>query len=689
MEPPRLLAGVTLLYWGAMTGELVVALIMAVILEGKNWVKWNWDFDDSAYLKAFHVSLGLVGFVLFLVWMGEVDQDSLYNVNKWFPVCLLPVELAQRYGRSRSMKLNTFFYFARRRMKQDMKEGRPVEYEVLNTGYPYILLTIVVASCSERMDVFIHIAMLVLVAVIFMTAGVRRGLSWKRLIWVAPIMMGSIAYLQLELANIYKSYMGRGDGGLGKVGRGSSAFYSDLGQLGDVKQSADIQWRMWGDKVPEYLRMSNFNKCYGVGWSYEFKAEKEGFETMNAAFDSGAGIDVGANGEGVYVFRNEHQELLDSSDNEKAIVRLRGMGDSLRSRGTVSEQSVVPSIGGLFAVSDMAGSDVIPAVHPLGVLQLSNRKAVIDYRLWGADVNLLDRAPDAMDLQVSTINADDVMKLSREIGLSSYSSADEKVEAIRQFFFSNFTYSLYMDMPEVDVRGNDLQRFMHGVRKGHCEYFATTAALLLREQGVPARYCVGYVARERDGDTWIMRGTHAHAWCSVWIDGVWETVDLTPPDWLSAENDHQGADWSQGMRDWFHNIKQDFLMWRTDEENKSFVGMIFWGLGAILLGWVAYRLFKAKELDVVSDGKLPDYYGYEISAELVMLEGGLTEVIGARPVSRTYQQWVHSGEGKLDKQLFAKLKELVSLHEESRFGGYDRTQQIGELVDKVKLKLKM
>ena len=55
-------------------------------------------------------------------------------------------------------------------------------------------------------------------------------------------------------------------------------------------------------------------------------------------------------------------------------------------------------------------------------------------------------------------------------------------------------------------------------KAGHCEYFATATVLLLREVGVRARYVTGYAVPEsaREGDNYIIRERHAHAWALVY-----------------------------------------------------------------------------------------------------------------------------------------------------------------------------
>ena len=87
--------------------------------------------------------------------------------------------------------------------------------------------------------------------------------------------------------------------------------------------------------------------------------------------------------------------------------------------------------------------------------------------------------------------------------------------------------------------------FFFDNRRGYCEHFATTAALLFRLYGYPARYAVGYVAddftRQADGAYQaVLTDREAHAWVEVFADGAWTPVEATPPGAVveaPAEND--------------------------------------------------------------------------------------------------------------------------------------------------------
>ena len=77
---------------------------------------------------------------------------------------------------------------------------------------------------------------------------------------------------------------------------------------------------------------------------------------------------------------------------------------------------------------------------------------------------------------------------------------------------------------------NPLQDFLERSQAGHCEYFASAMALMLRARGIPARVVNGY----RLGP-WIPEGGYfrvsqneAHSWVEYWSEGRWFTSDPTP-----------------------------------------------------------------------------------------------------------------------------------------------------------------
>ncbi|MGI8708856.1 MAG: transglutaminase TgpA family protein [Actinomycetota bacterium] len=75
-----------------------------------------------------------------------------------------------------------------------------------------------------------------------------------------------------------------------------------------------------------------------------------------------------------------------------------------------------------------------------------------------------------------------------------------------------------------------LTEFLTEVRTGYCQQFATAFALLARSLGYPARVSVGFLPGTKESEgTWVVRGTHAHAWPEVYFeDAGWVAFEPTP-----------------------------------------------------------------------------------------------------------------------------------------------------------------
>lgn len=110
---------------------------------------------------------------------------------------------------------------------------------------------------------------------------------------------------------------------------------------------------------------------------------------------------------------------------------------------------------------------------------------------------------------------------------------EAKVEAIVAHLRREFRYSRSFERRGADT----LLDFLLRDRRGHCEYFATAAALLARAAGVPARAVAGYRVSEENtlGGYWVVRERNAHAWAEVHLPGRgFVTVDATPEDPLAG-----------------------------------------------------------------------------------------------------------------------------------------------------------
>ena len=105
-----------------------------------------------------------------------------------------------------------------------------------------------------------------------------------------------------------------------------------------------------------------------------------------------------------------------------------------------------------------------------------------------------------------------------------------QAENILNYLKSEFGYTLEM---EGTAEETPLDHFLFTRKKGHCEYFATAMAILLRVTGIPSRIVNGFTGEEWNdlGDYMIIRQKHAHSWVEAYLPGKgWTVYDPTPPD---------------------------------------------------------------------------------------------------------------------------------------------------------------
>ncbi|MBV9211991.1 MAG: transglutaminase domain-containing protein, partial [Acidobacteria bacterium] len=104
----------------------------------------------------------------------------------------------------------------------------------------------------------------------------------------------------------------------------------------------------------------------------------------------------------------------------------------------------------------------------------------------------------------------------------------DQARAIESYLQTEFGYTL-----DLKAGGNDpLSDFLFRVREGHCEYFATAMAVMLRTQGIATRVINGFQTGTYNdaADAYIVTQREAHSWVEVYFPetGSWVTFDPTP-----------------------------------------------------------------------------------------------------------------------------------------------------------------
>jgi len=126
-----------------------------------------------------------------------------------------------------------------------------------------------------------------------------------------------------------------------------------------------------------------------------------------------------------------------------------------------------------------------------------------------------------------------IMKLAEEVTASAPTNYDKAV-ALEQYLRTRFGYTL--ELPRSPQR-DPLAYFLFERKKGHCEYFASSMAVMLRTLHIPSRLITGFRGGEFNDLTgqYVVRASNAHSWVEAYFPGYgWVSFDPTPGGSLST-----------------------------------------------------------------------------------------------------------------------------------------------------------
>jgi transglutaminase-like putative cysteine protease len=146
--------------------------------------------------------------------------------------------------------------------------------------------------------------------------------------------------------------------------------------------------------------------------------------------------------------------------------------------------------------------------------------------------------PASLDTRVGSLA---VVVASQARARNAYDAA----RAVESHLNSNAYGGSYKYSLEMRAKGPDpLSDFLFNVRAGHCEYYATAMAVMLRTLRVPARVVNGFQPGEYNAaaDAYIVRQADAHSWVEVYFAeaDAWVTFDPTPADGRPAGTSGRG-----------------------------------------------------------------------------------------------------------------------------------------------------
>jgi len=146
----------------------------------------------------------------------------------------------------------------------------------------------------------------------------------------------------------------------------------------------------------------------------------------------------------------------------------------------------------------------------------------------------------------------------------------DKAMAIQRWL-QTFRYTLELPATSSDAT---LSHFLFVRKAGHCEYFSTALAVMLRTLGIEARNVNGFLGGEwsQFGNDLVVTQNQAHSWVEVWFPGYgWVTFDPTPADGGAGV---RAESWFWPGRILLDGIQHRWSKWVLDYNVESQAGLL-------------------------------------------------------------------------------------------------------------------
>jgi protein-glutamine gamma-glutamyltransferase len=307
-----------------------------------------------------------------------------------------------------------------------------------------------------------------------------------------------------------------------------------LGQIGEIRMKREpvMHVRLGGDYRPSTLRWRGaaLSKFTGRLWTANFKGKR---------FTPG-------------------KDMIPIADPDQRRRKGRRITFEVQLRPTGSETIFVPGIaeylqidtpsfyqnssGSLFSsylggrvaryvVSSYMEEPFAPGAHP------------------GLDLLELKQLPGTLDPRIRS--------LAKEWVSGSGDNTRQKALALTQHLRSSYRYSTQLLDREVS---DPLAHFLFDRGKGHCEYFASALAVMLRSEDIPSRVVTGFLGGDYNpiSGWYVVRASDAHSWVEAYIEGEgWITLDPTPP----ADGRTNTFTWVGRFQDFFDALETFWQDW--------------------------------------------------------------------------------------------------------------------------------
>jgi transglutaminase-like putative cysteine protease len=273
-------------------------------------------------------------------------------------------------------------------------------------------------------------------------------------------------------------------------------------------------------------------------------------------------------------------------------------------------------------------------------------------------------------------------------------TAQAKIAAVTAYFGQHYEYELGITIPP-DVEPLEYFLLNDPLPAGHCEFFASGAAILLRVVGVPARYVTGFMCHEQHpyGGYWVARNRDAHAWVEAFVpDTGWTIVEATPASGqpqgapesvgrLRQAIDYMSFQWAQvkaqlfggGISGFFWKLV-DGLRWMLAASVTTWPGRGLWALLVLAALW---DLLRKRRRRPHAEGLPSEPHVIALNKLLEQMDARLRK----RGVVRRPEETLHQFAARLDREAAEEhtIPAWYRCYAEARYHGPPGPEHLAEL----------
>ena len=313
-----------------------------------------------------------------------------------------------------------------------------------------------------------------------------------------------------------------------------------------------------------------------------------------------------------------------------------------------------------------------------------------------------------------------VTRLAEQIAAPAKTEFD-KAAAIESYLRSRYQYTL--ELPRT-TPADPIANFLFDRKQGHCEYFASAMAVMLRTLHIPSRVVNGFRSDEFNDVTgnYVVRAKDAHAWVEAYFPGYgWQTFDPTPGggssipqgwarlslyvdamssfwrDWIvSYDTSHQYVigqtalnethNLWEGLRTWSRDRYESILLWAHRTQEQAQHSPTRWILLALVLS-ISFLLLRnlGRILALVHEYKLRMHPERAPELAASMWYGRMMRSLARTGLEKSAGETPRDFAGRIeDPQLRIPVWRFTEVYESARFGNSSEdASRLPELYEEV------